>query len=264
MAGRPPPPGRRRLRAAAPDRPRGDDARAGRGGLRPGAGAELGRRPARRARAGDAAGARRLHRPRRRAADRAGGAGGPPGRRASTRMARELVAALAGARDRGGRRGRLLADARPAARDPGRDPADRRPRRRRRDDGGVRMRGRGRARAALRGPVRGGQPRQRGGRDRAHAGGDRRQPRRQRGIGCGRRSRRSCRAWNNSRHVLRSRSNQLSAATPRTFFLLPRPGVRGVAHYQVSTKRLAARASVCAVAAAKRRREQARASPPGR
>ena len=119
-------------------------------------------------------------------------------------LARRAAGGARRRRDRGGRGRRLLADPRPAARDPGRGPPDRRPRRRRRDDGGLRVRRRGRARPALRGPVRGGQPRQRRGGDGAHARGDRARtapPTRPR---CGRRSRRSCRAWNNSRHVLRS------------------------------------------------------------
>ena len=131
---------RRRLRPPPPDRPRRQPAAAGRAGLRPRAGDRLGRLAAHRARRSAASSApttsspsrpRRLdlrrrprpHRPRLR-------------RPLARRSARGL-----GRRRRGaGRRRRLLADDRAALRDPGRDPPDRRARRRGRDDDRLRVR----------------------------------------------------------------------------------------------------------------------------
>ena len=81
-------------------------------------------------------------------------------------LARRSDRGLGGGRPGAARRRRLLADDRPALRDAGGDPPDRRPRRRGRDDAGLRVHRRRRAGTALRGALRRRQPRQR---DRARA-----------------------------------------------------------------------------------------------
>ena len=75
--------------------------------------------------------------------------------------AREVLEAWARRAATPARRRRILADARAALRDPGRDPPDGRPRRPGRDDDRRGVRRRRRARARVRGALRGRQPRQR-------------------------------------------------------------------------------------------------------
>ncbi len=110
-------------------------------------------------------------------------------------LARRSARGLGRRRAGAARRRRLLAGARAALRDPGRDPADRPPRRRGRDDDRLRVHRRRRARARIRGALRRRQPRQRDRRGRARRRRARGRPRSPTPPACATGSPRCCRSW---------------------------------------------------------------------
>ena len=150
-----------RLRPAARDRPRREPAGAGRAGLRPGAGDRLGRLAATPSCRSAACSAPTTSSPST-SASRSSATSAPTGRRGfDPGWREEVLAAWARAAAGAARRRRLLAGDRAALRDPGRDPADGRPRRRGRDDDRLGVHRRRRARPRLRRDLRRRQPRQR-------------------------------------------------------------------------------------------------------